>query len=140
MLSEKVYKDKIGFLWDDIYRLELRWKSVFYDKGKCFLKGAYFQGPTLKYAGEIQPNNFMLLDFYRQYYIFASDIYIVNFKWGQVNYDNKNGIINLINAFLEHTTEINKVPKIRNKDYSRSDAAAQCQEKKENDSLRLTQH
>ena len=117
MLSEKVYKEKIGFLVDDMYRLELKWSSVSYNKGFCYLKGAYFCGPTIKHASEIQSNNFMLLDFFKQYYIFASNVYIVNFKWGRVNYDNKNNKVNLFNACLEHTTEINKVPKIRNKDY-----------------------
>lgn len=116
MISEKVYIDKLGFLKDSKYRLDLNWKSVKYDKGICYLKGAYLTGPVLKYLEEVSPNDFILLDFHKQYYIFSSDIYIVHFAWGDLKNDFANNKIHLYNSYLKHTTELNNVPKLRNKD------------------------
>lgn len=117
MISDKVYLNKIGFLVNDKYRLELKWKKVVYDKGVCYLKGAYFTGPVVKDLMEVRNNDFILLDFFKQYYMYAADIYIVELHWGIVNHELANNKINVSNVYLKHPTELNNVPKLRNKDY-----------------------
>ena len=117
MFTEKKYNEKIGFLLGEKYRLELHWDKVSYRKGTCHIIGSYFSGPALQFAEEIQPNNFILLDMYRQYFIFAATAYLVNLSWGDVKYDPINTRIHLSNVTLKQDTEINKVPKIRNSDY-----------------------
>ena len=49
----------------DRYRLELHWESVEYEQeGVCKVKGAYFSGPALIEAAEINPNDYLKLDFF----------------------------------------------------------------------------
>jgi hypothetical protein len=117
MISDKVYLDSIGFINDSDYRLELRWNKVVYDKNICRLNGAYFCGPVLNKAEEIQPNDYILLDMYKQYYIFSLSVYIINLSWGNVKHNTINNKVSLSNVVLTHPVEMNKVPKLRNKDY-----------------------
>lgn len=117
MLSEKKYNEKIGFLLGEKYRLELHWSKIKYNKGICSCSGAYFSGPALQFAERIEPNNFLLLDLYKQYFMYTKTVYIVNFSWGGVEYANDGRIIKLSDVFLKHDIELNKVPKLKNKDY-----------------------
>jgi len=116
-MDEKKYEERIGFLLGERYRLELHWKrAVYKQEGVCELKGAYFSGPVLQQAEEIGPDNEMLIDFYRQYYIFAENVYVATFSWGEVVY-NKDDTVTLKNAKITHDTELNKVPKFKSSDY-----------------------
>jgi hypothetical protein len=103
------------FTLDYKYRLEVHWTSVEYIEGECRLKDAYFTGPVLKLAEQIQPNDFIMLDFYKQYFIVVENVYIAKLSWEQIKYkDNK---IYLNNCKLTHDTEINKAPKLKAIDY-----------------------
>lgn len=117
MMPDKVFLDKLGFITDDKYRLELRWNKAVYDKNVCKLKGAYFCGPVLNDIEELRHNDHILLDLFKQYYIFSASVYIVTFSWGQVKHDIVKNRIDLKDASLTHPVELNKVPKLRNKDY-----------------------
>ena len=117
MLSDKVFLNKLGFISDDKYRLELRWKKAVYDKNVCKLTGAFFCGPVLSNIEQLRDNDYILLDLYKQYYIFSKSVYIVNFSWGVVKHDLINNKIYLSDAVLTHPVEMNTVPKVRNKDY-----------------------
>ena len=116
MLSDKEFNKRIGFLLGEKYRLDLKWNSVIYNENICYFKNATFSGPAIQFAERVEPNNMMLLDFFKQYFMFAKTAYIANFSWGDIKYLDNN-IILLGNAKLEHDSEINKVPKMRNTDY-----------------------
>jgi len=117
-MDDKTFEHKIGFfLLGEKYRLELHWSDVLYEKdGECKLKNAYFSGPVLQFAEKIEPNNSMLIDFYKQYYIFAANVYIATLSWGEVVY-NKDDTVTLKNAVISHDTELNRVPKFKKTDY-----------------------
>ena len=116
-MDDKSFEKMIGFLLGERYRLEIHWSKAEYKiEGVCYLRDAYFSGPALQIAEEIQPNNHMLLDFYKQYYIFAENVYIATFAWGNVTY-NSDGTVALDEVTLSHDTELNRVPKLKNDDY-----------------------
>lgn len=117
MISDKEFNKKIGFLLGEKYRLELHWSKIKYNKGLCRCSGAYFSGPALQFAEKIEPNNFLLLDLFKQYFMFSKTVFIVNLSWDEVEYKSDNMIIKLSNVFLKHELELNKVPKLNNKDY-----------------------
>lgn len=116
MLSDKKYLEKIGFMLGERNRLDLYWSKVRYSKGCCHFTGAYFAGPVLQFAEKINPNDFILLDLYKQYFIFSSTPLLAKFSWGAVEYSADKRIL-LSNAVLVHDVELNKVPKLRNKDH-----------------------
>ncbi len=65
------------FLISERYRLEVHWKKVIYEReGVCNLKGAYFSGPALSDAEEVQSNDEILLDFYSQYIVLVKNVYV----------------------------------------------------------------
>lgn len=98
------------------YRLELHWSEVVYNKdGVCNLKNAFFSGPVLSDAEKVQDNDFIMLDFYTQYLILVRNVYVGKLSWKEVIYDNK--IIKLSDAKITHDTELNRVPKLKDKDY-----------------------
>ena len=106
------------FNLSDRYRLELHWDRVDYErKGVCLLTGAYFSGPALSEAMELQENDHIMLDFFKQYLVLVENVYVAKFSWQQVNYDNKNSKILLKNSFITHDTELNKVPRLKDSDY-----------------------
>jgi len=116
-MASNAYEKKIGYLLGERYRLEVRWKNTIYEvEGECRLKDAYFAGPALQLAEKIEPNNSMLIDFYKQYFIFAEDVYIATLSWKDVIY-NDNGTVSLTGATITHDTEINRVPKLAKDDY-----------------------
>lgn len=99
------------------YRLELHWKKANYEKdGLCRLTNAYFSGPALAMAQKINSNDSINLDFYRQYLVFVNNVYVAKLSWGEVVYNNDK-TITLKDAIISHDTELNKVPKLKNKDY-----------------------
>lgn len=99
------------------YRLELHWKKAVYEKESiCDLKGAYFSGPALSDAEEVQSKDEILLDFYSQYIVFVKNVYVGKLSWGIVKY-NKDNTISLSDAKITHATELNKVPKLKDNDY-----------------------
>ena len=116
MNLDKLLDIRSTLFLSDKYRLDLTWEKVVYEvKGVCMLYNAKFSGPALQYAERIKPNDFILLDFYRQYYTKVDTAYIVKFEWGEVIY-NSNGSVSLKDAKLIHETELNKVPKFTNSD------------------------
>lgn len=68
------------------YRLELHWDSVDYADEVALLKGAYFTGPVLREAAQIQPNDELTLDMTGQHLIFIPDYYQGVLKWQGVDY------------------------------------------------------
>lgn len=105
------------FIFSDRYRLELHWKSTVYERdGVCKLNGAYFSGPALIEADKINSNDNIMLDFFHQYIILVENVYVARLSWGEVVY-NKNGTISLKKAFIIHSTELNKVPKLSDTDF-----------------------
>lgn len=105
------------FFLSERFRLELKWKSAIYNAdGICNLKGAYFCGPALSDAERINSNDYILIDFYRQYMIIVDNVYVAKFSWGEVVYNN-DGTISLNDAVISHDTELNKVPKLKDNDY-----------------------
>jgi len=71
------------------YRLELRWKDVEYKTDDvAHLKGAFFTGPVLKHAAQINPEDHLLLDLTKQHVIFPpmADYYHAFLDWKGVEY------------------------------------------------------
>ena len=102
------------FLLGEKYRLDLRWASVDYKDNICLLTGAYFSGPALSFAEKIEPNNWINLDFFKQYIVLVSNVYIGKLSWGEVFYNNDK--VFLSNCTLTHESELNKVPKLESTD------------------------
>lgn len=100
----------------DRYRLELHWGSVTYEKdGVCSLRNVYFFGPALKEAQVINENDHIMLDFFKQYIILVKNIYVAKLSWKQVEY--KNDKVLLKEVFITHSSELNRVPKLKSNDY-----------------------
>lgn len=105
------------FLLAEQYRLELHWSKAVYEKnGLCRLENAFFSGPALQIANEINLNDSINIDFYKQYIIFVKNVYVAKLSWGEVVY-NKDNTVSLKNATLTHDTELNEVPKLRDTDF-----------------------
>ncbi len=105
------------FILSERFRLELKWKKAIYEMpGVCKLENAYFCGPALVEALQLNNNDNILLDFYGQYLILVKNVYVAKLSWGEVIY-NSNNTITLKDAMITHDTELNKVPKLRNNDY-----------------------
>lgn len=99
------------------FRLELRWDKAVYDQdGICRLTGAKFTGPALSEAMQLNDNDHIMLDFFKQYYVIVDAVYVAKFSWGQVKY-NKDNTISLEDTFITHDTELNKVPTFKSSDY-----------------------
>ena len=103
-----------GFLLGEKYRLDVKWASVSYEDDICVFIGAYLSGPVLSFAEEVEPNNSMALDFFKQYFFLVDNIYIGTFSWGEVTYVEDK--IFLSDCTLTHETEIHKVPKLEDND------------------------
>jgi hypothetical protein len=113
---------KEKFLLSEKYRLELRWKSTSYNDGACELKKAYFTGPALSIASRIGDNEYIYLDFFKQYFPALVNVYVAKFKWGTVIY-NGDGTVSLRNAFIIDS-KVNIAPKLKNNDYIVIDTSA----------------
>lgn len=105
------------FSLSERFRLELCWESAIYEKGGiCRLANAMFRGPALAEAIQLNNNDHILLDFFKQYYILVEEVYIAKFSWGLIKY-NADGTIALKDAVVTHDTELNKVPTFKDSDY-----------------------
>ena len=102
------------FLLGEKFRLDLRWASVEYRDNTCIFKDAYFSGPVLAFAEKIEANNSMELDFFKQYFILVSNVYIGKLSWGEVVY--KEDKVYLSDCKLTHKSELHKVPKLKDND------------------------
>lgn len=98
------------FLLGEKYRLDLRWEDLEYKDNVCLFKGAYFSGPVLAFAEKIESNNSMELDFFKQYFVLVSNVYIGKLSWGEVTYNNDR--VYLDTCTLTHKSELHKVPKL----------------------------
>lgn len=96
------------------YRLELSWDDIVYVDNTCKFINAYFSGPVLQFAEKIESNNFMFLDFFKQYFILVDNVYIGKLSWEEVTYDGHK--VNLSNCILTHESELHKVPKLEKTD------------------------
>jgi len=71
------------------YRLELRWDRVEYNRDDvAVLKGAYFEGPVLKEAAQLNEEDSLVLDMTNQHMIFMPDYYQATLSWKGVDYKN----------------------------------------------------
>lgn len=114
-------------LMDSIYRLELHWKKVVYIKNnECRLIDAYFSGPVLNLAQEINSNEYIKLDFFNQYFPTILNVYVAKLLWGEVIY--KNNIVVLKDVFITYST-VNKSSKLNDKDYIVMDTSDHTLEK-----------
>lgn len=100
--------------FNDKYRLDLKWEKTEYRDNTCVLHGAYFSGPVLQLAEKIEANNSMRLDFFKQYFILVSNVYIGNLSWKEVIY--KEDRVYLLDCTLTHASELHKVPKLNDND------------------------
>lgn len=106
------------------YTLKLSWdKAIYNNTGECLLVNAKFSGPALSIANKINSHEHINLDFYNQYLIFVTNVYIGKFSWGEVVY-NKDNTVALFNAMLTHDSELNNVPKLKNTDFILIDTSA----------------
>jgi len=104
------------FSLSERYRLELHWKETIYEQdGLCKVIGAYFSGPALAEAMRLNDNDYIMLDFFSQYIVLVKNVYVAKFSWSGVEYT-KNNIL-LLNTFITHNTELNRVPKLKDNDY-----------------------
>lgn len=107
-----------GFLISEMFRLEIRWEDVSYNKdGVCFFKNAYFTGPVLKQALKINEKDHILLDFYSQYLALVKGVYVGKFSWNGVEYTKDGNSVLLKESKLEHEKELNRVPKLNKDDF-----------------------
>ena len=104
------------FLLSERFRLELHWEKVETVEGNvCVLEDAYFSGPVLRIAEKINSDEFITLDFTKQYYVLVPNYYIVKLSWGQVIYRNNN--VKLDNVKLIYNKYLDEVPMLKNHDY-----------------------
>ena len=96
------------------YRLELVWDFVTYVDNTCIFTNAYFQGPVLQFAEKIESNNFMFLDFFKQYFVLVDNVYIGKLSWKEVVYEGNR--VKLCDCVLTHESELHKVPKLVDND------------------------
>lgn len=107
----------MNFSISERYTLKISWDKVTYNNpGECLLTNARLSGPALSIANQINPNEFINLDFYKQYLIFVTNVYVGKFSWGEVVY-NEDNTVTLKETKIEHDTELNKAPKLENTDY-----------------------
>ena len=106
------------FLLSEKFKLEIRWQDVVYEQdGKCKLIGAYFTGPVIQIAQKINPNDYIVLDFYSQYIQLVKSVYMAKLVWGAVSYSDDGQKVYFTDAVLEHDKELNNVPKLNVSDY-----------------------
>jgi len=104
------------FSLSDRYRLELHWDSVEYQEGICTFTDAFFSGPALQEALELNHTDYIMLDFFSQYLVLVTSAYVGKFEWTGPYYKN-DGTIKFDRAVMIHEAELNKVPKLENTDY-----------------------
>lgn len=119
----------MAMLLGERYRLELHWKKVLRPKaGIMYLTDAYFSGPALAQADEINSDDTIRLDFCSQLVILIKSVYVADLYWGEVVY-NKNKTITLKDARIEYDPELKGIPNLEKKDYLVIDTAGHENEK-----------
>jgi hypothetical protein len=101
----------------DKYRLELHWDFVSYSRDDVIvLKGAYFGGPVLKDAVQLQEEDQLILDMTDQHLILPpmADFYQAVLSWKGVEY--RGDKIFLKDAHIKGKY-INSLETLRNKDW-----------------------
>ena len=75
----------------DKYRLELHWDRVEHNRDDvAVLKSAYFEGPVLQDAAQLNEEDSLVLDMTTQHMIFIPDYYQSTLRWKGVVYkDNR---------------------------------------------------
>lgn len=82
----KIYKQK--------YKLELHWSGIEYLNGTIAkLVGAYFCGPVLKDAAQLEAPDFIDIDLTPQLLTLLDSYYIVRLDWDKVEYSGDNIIL-----------------------------------------------
>ncbi len=105
------------FLSNERFKLELHWQEALYEiEAECCLKGAYFSGPAMQMAQEINQIDSMMLDLYSQYLHLVKGAYVLTLSWKGVIYDGI-GKAFLKDAKLTKNEELNTVPILNNNDY-----------------------
>lgn len=126
------------FVLSDRYRLELSWDKVKYNEdGICVVEGAKFSGPALSEAQKLEDTDSIMLDFYQQYIKLVRSVYVANFSWSGVEY-NSDGTISLNNTTIEHASELNRVPNLKDNDKLVIDTRNHTVEKHANNPLYKT--
>ena len=105
------------FMLSEMFRLELKWKHAIYEiDGICKFENAYFCGPVVPEIVQLNSNDNIVLDFYSQYMVLVKNVYLAKLEWGEVIHNSDN-TISLKDAMLTHSTELNRVPKLKDNDY-----------------------
>ena len=69
------------------YRLELHWDTVEYNRDDvAVLKGAYFEGPVLQEAAQLNEEDSLIMDMTSQHMIFIPDYYQATLSWKGIDY------------------------------------------------------
>jgi len=101
--------------FNDRFRLEIRWEKVYYEiDGLAKFKNCYLTGPVLKELDRLNKEDYIFLDFSKQYKLFIPSYYIAKFYWNGVKYFDS--IIKLDEVLLENKY-ITSVPKLKNDDF-----------------------
>ncbi len=104
------------YICKEKYRLELHWDSIEYrGNGVANLKGAYFSGPALSLAQQIQAPDTISLDLTPQHLIVLDSYYIVKLVWKGVQYKDE-GKVHLTGAQFSNR-ELKSLHKLENDDY-----------------------
>ena len=97
------------------YRLEVHWLKARYEVDQeAILDGCYLSGPVLSEVWELQPEDYIDLDFAGQYIVFMDFYYIARLSWKGVNHAPEK--IELSNVVLKNNN-LNVVPKLNDDDY-----------------------
>jgi hypothetical protein len=103
------------FLISERFRLEIRWsKAVYVEDEIASLEGCYLSGPVLKEVNRLNNEDFIDLDFGKQYIVLLNDYYVARLAWKGVSY--KEDKIELHNATLTNK-HINTIPKLGSGDH-----------------------
>lgn len=105
------------FSLSDRYTLEIHWKKANYNnEGICVFDDAYFCGPALAEAQKLNDDDYIMLDFFQQYLYLVRSVYVGKFSWRGTEYS-EGGIVKLRFSTLAHSSELNRVPKLKDNDF-----------------------
>lgn len=95
------------------YRLELHWEDVEYQDEVAVLKGAYFCGPVLKHAAQINESDHLPLDMTNQHVIFPpmADYYHANLEWRGVEYKEDKALLKKASIRGKYVNSLEKLEK-----------------------------
>lgn len=114
------------------FRLEVHWSKVLRpEAGIMSLMGAYFSGPALAEASQINSNDYIKLDFCCQLVILVQNVYVGDLKWGEVvyKYKKEKPIVGLKDAVITYDLELKNIPNLKNDDYLVIDTSGHENEK-----------